>query len=111
LVAAVPFLLLAFAVAAQIALAGQSLWSASVAARAGARAALVGDDPKTAARRALPEVMRDGAVVEVEEGDRTEEDRGEADAGIAVKVPVPTLLPRLPELKVGARSGLGEGGG
>jgi len=36
LVAAVPFLLLALAVAAQIALAGQALWSASVAARAGA---------------------------------------------------------------------------
>jgi hypothetical protein len=109
LVAAVPFLLLVLAVAAQIALAGQSLWSASVAARAGARAALVGDDPKAAARRALPEVMRDGAVVEVEEGHGG--DRGEADAGIAVKVPVPTLLPHLPELKVGARSGLGEGGG
>ena len=36
LVAAVPFLLLALAVAAQIALAGQALWSASVAARPGA---------------------------------------------------------------------------
>jgi hypothetical protein len=110
LVAAVPFLLLALAVAAQIALAGQSLWAASVAARAGARAALVGDDPKAAARRTLPEVMRDGAVVEVE-GERGEGDRGEVGTGIAVKVPVPTLLPRLPELKVGARSGLGEGGG
>jgi len=38
LVAAIPLLLLALAVAAQIALAGQALWSASVAARAGARA-------------------------------------------------------------------------
>ena len=44
LVAVVPFLLLAILVAAQIALAGQALWSASVAARAGARAALVGGD-------------------------------------------------------------------
>nr|MDQ3725989.1 pilus assembly protein [Actinomycetota bacterium] len=42
LVAAVPFLLLGLLVAAQIALAGQALWSAGVAARAGARAALVG---------------------------------------------------------------------
>ena len=100
LVAAVPFLLLALAVAAQIALAGQALWSASVAARAGARAALVGKDPKAAARRTLPEVMRDGA--EVSEDD---------DGTVAVKVPVPTLLPDLPELRVGARSGLGEGGG
>ncbi len=103
LVAAIPFLLLALAVAAQIALAGQALWSASVAARAGARAALVGSDAKAAARRALPEAMRAGAEVEEEEGDGA--------GGIAVKVPVPTLLPRLPEVKVGARSGLGGGGG
>ncbi|HEY2479969.1 MAG TPA: hypothetical protein VGI17_14740 [Solirubrobacterales bacterium] len=102
LVAAVPFLLLALAVAAQIALAGQALWSASVAARAGARAALVGRDAKAAARRALPTAMRDGAVVE-------EEDEG--DAAVSVKVPVPTLLPHLPEVKVGARSGLGDGNG
>jgi hypothetical protein len=101
LVAAVPFLLLALAVAAQIALAGQALWSASVAARAGARAALVGGDPKAAARRTLPEAMRDGAVVEEDEGDDT----------VSVKVPVPTLLPHLPEVTVGARSGLGEGDG
>jgi hypothetical protein len=101
LVAAIPFLLLALAVAAQIALAGQALWSASVAARAGARAALVGADPKAAARRALPATMRDGAEVE-------EEDKGGV---VAVKVPVPSLLPELPELKVGARSGLGDDGG
>jgi hypothetical protein len=95
LVAAVPFLLLTLAAAAQIALAGQALWSASVAARAGARAALVGADPKAAARRALPAGMRDGAVVEDED-----------DGAVSVEVPVPTLLPRLPEVKVGARSGL-----
>ena len=60
LVAVVPFLLLAVLVAAQIALAGQALWSASVAARAGARAALVGGDATAAARRALPPSLRDG---------------------------------------------------
>jgi hypothetical protein len=101
LVATIPFLLLALAVAAQIALAGQALWSASVAARAGARAALVGGDPKSAARQALPDSMRAGAVVE------EEEDNG----GIAVKVPIPILIPPLPEVKVGARSGLGDDGG
>jgi len=58
------------------------------------------NDPKAAARQALPEVMRDGA--EVSEDD---------DGAVAVKVTVPTLLPDLPELKVGARSGLGDGGG
>ena len=100
LVAAVPFLLLALAVAAQIALAGQALWSASVAARAGARAALVGDNAKGAARAALPTLLRDGAEVEEED-----------DGGVAVKVPVPRLLPELPVVKVGARSGLGDDGG
>jgi hypothetical protein len=72
-----------------------------VAARAGARAALIGADPKVAVRRALPAAMRDGAVVSEDEDDGV----------ISVKVPVPTLLPRLPEVKVGARSGLGEGDG
>ena len=99
LIAAVPFLLLALAAAAQIALAGQALWSASVAARAGARAALIGADPKAAARRALPAAMRDGAAVEDDDGT------------VSVKVPVPTLLPQLPVVEVGARSGLGDGDG
>ena len=93
LVAVVPFLLLGILVAAQLALAGQALWSASVAARAGARAALVGGDASAAARSALPPSMRSGA--EVEEGE-----------GVSVRVEVPRLLPPLPELRVGARSGL-----
>lgn len=101
LIAAVPFLLLALAAAAQIALAGQALWSASVAARAGARAALVGADPKAAARRSLPAAMRDGAVVDEDDDDGT----------VSVEVPVPTLLPQLPEVRVGARSALGDGDG
>jgi hypothetical protein len=98
LVAVVPFLLLAVLAAAQIALAGQALWSASVAARAGARAAAVGGDASVAARSALPASMRQGS--RVEEGE-----------GVAVQVPVPRLIPVLPELRVGARSGLEPGGG
>ena len=98
LIAVLPFLLLALLVAAQIALAGHALWSASVAARAGARAALVGGDATVAARRALPPSLRDGARVEEDEG-------------VSVRVPVPALLPRLPEVLVGARSGLGASGG
>jgi hypothetical protein len=84
----VPFLLLAVLVAAQIVLAGQALWSAGVAARAGARAALVGTDATTAARRALPPSLRDGA--EVRGGGR-----------VFVQVPVPRLFPGLPKLTVG----------
>lgn len=93
LIAVLPFLLLALLVAAQVAIAGHALWSASVAARAGARAALVGRDATAAARRALPPSLREGAKVEDGEG-------------VSVRVPVPRLLPRMPEVLVGARSGL-----
>jgi hypothetical protein len=98
LVAVIPILLLGILVAAQIALAGQALWSASVAARAGARAALVGGDAPAAARSALPPSLREGAEVE-EEGE------------VSVRVEVPRLIPSLPELRVGARSGLELGDG
>ncbi|MCW2988865.1 MAG: pilus assembly protein [Solirubrobacterales bacterium] len=98
LIAVVPFLLLAVLAAVQLALAGQALWSASVAARAGARAALVGSEATAAARRALPPSLRDGAKVE--------------DAGdVSVRVPVPRLFPGLPLVMVGARAELEPGGG
>jgi hypothetical protein len=93
LIAVVPFLLLAVLVAAQVALAGQALWSASVAARAGARAALVGGDAAVAARRALPDSMREGAKVD---------DDGE----VEVRVAVPRLLPQLPRVMIGARAAM-----
>jgi hypothetical protein len=96
LVAVVPFLLLAVLVAAQLGLAGQALWSAGVAARAGARAALVGGDATAVARRALPASLRPGARV--------------SDSGaVSVHVAIPRLLPGLPRLTVGAESGLGDG--
>jgi hypothetical protein len=96
LIAVVPFLLLAVGVGAQLALAGQALWAASVAARSGARAELVGGDATVAARRALPASMRSGAKVE-------------SGGEVSVRVPVPRLLPNLPEVLVGAGSSL-EGG-
>lgn len=96
LIAAIPFLLPAVLVAAQLALAGQALWSAGVAARAGARAALVGGDAGVAARRALPPTLRSAARVD------------DAD-GVTVRVEVPRLLPALPSVTVGARSGLSGG--
>jgi|SRR6186997_3569309 len=96
LVAAVPFLLLAVLAAVQIALAGQALWSAGVAARVGARAAAVGDDPTAAARSALPPTMRRGAEVE-------------QNGGVSVTVKIPLLIPSLPDVRVGARSALGSG--
>ncbi len=98
LIATVPFLLLAVLVAAQIVVAGQALWSASVAARAGARAALVGGDAEAAARRTLPPAMRDGSRVDDSEG-------------VSVQVPVPRLFPALPRVRVGASTGLEPSGG
>ncbi|HEU4462313.1 MAG TPA: hypothetical protein VFR75_06965 [Solirubrobacterales bacterium] len=98
LVAVAPFLLLAILVAAQIALAGQALWSASVAARAGARAALVGGDASAAARASLPPSMREEARVEGEDG-------------VEVEVEAPRLIPSLPPVRVAASSGLGHGDG
>jgi Flp pilus assembly protein TadG len=96
LIAVVPFLLLAVLVAAQIGLAGQALWSAGIAARAGARAALVGGDATAAARRALPPSMRSSARVE-------------GSGAVSVRVAIPRLLPILPRLTVAAESGLGGG--
>lgn len=98
MIAVIPFLLLAVLVAAQIGLAGQALWSAGIAARAGARAALVGGDAAAAVRRALPASMRDGA--EVSDGD-----------GVSVRVVVPLLLPAMPRLTVGADAALEPGDG
>ncbi|HET7053536.1 MAG TPA: hypothetical protein VFI09_06440 [Solirubrobacterales bacterium] len=98
MVAAVPFLLLAVLVAAQLGLAGYALWSAGIAARAGARAGSVGGNAVGAARAALPPALRDGA--ELSEGD-----------SVSVRVAIPTLLPGMPRLHVGARSALGPSGG
>lgn len=57
----------------QLAFCGYAAWSAANAARAGARAALIGTAPAEAARAALPEALRrraevssDGPEVEVE---------------------------------------------
>jgi hypothetical protein len=96
LIAAIPFLLLAVLVAAQMGVVGQALWSAEIAARAGARAAAVGGDAKVAARRALPESLRSAASI-----------RGTN--RVTVSVVVPGLLPFAPDIGVGAESGLGDG--
>jgi pilus assembly protein CpaE len=96
LIGVLPFLLLAILVAGQLAIAGHTIWSAGIAARAGARAALVGGGAERAARAALPPPLRDGARV------------GRRD-GVSVEVRVPRLLPGLPEFGVTAATRLGEG--
>jgi hypothetical protein len=97
LIAVIPFLLLAVLVAAQIAIAGQALWAASVAARAGARAALIGGDARAAARRALRPSMREGSKV------------GDSGA-VSVELQAPVLLRGLPPVTVGARASLDSDG-
>jgi hypothetical protein len=93
LIAAIPFLLLAALVAAQIVLAGQALWSAGMAVRAGARASLVGGDVSAAVRRALPPSMRRGSIVD--------------DSGpVGVRVRIPGLLPGVPLPTVGVEASL-----
>lgn len=93
LVAVLPALLLCVLIAAQLAAAGYALWSAAIAARAGARASIVDRDAGTAARDALPTLLRAGARVR---------DRGV----VSVAVSVPRLLPILPDLRVEAGSTL-----
>ena len=97
-VAVVPALLLGVLIAAQIGLVGYTFWAAGDAARAGARAALVGGDPEATARSALPEPLRGDANVSGEDE-------------IDVRVHVPALIPGLPSVPLEASAALGPGDG
>jgi hypothetical protein len=92
-VAILPALAVCLVLAGQSVAAGWALWSAGVAARAGARAEQVGGDTEAAARRALPGPLRGGAVIH-------------ADNGVRVRVRVPALLPGVQLPSVAASSTL-----
>jgi|SRR5215211_2748687 len=96
LVAIVPFLLGVTLLVAQLAVAGYALWSAGVAARAGARAAYVGGEAERAARSSLPAALRGSASVR------------DRDA-VTVRVEAPSLLPGVAGIPVTARAGIGVG--
>jgi len=98
LVAVVPLVLLAAAVAWQLVLTGHTLWLAAGAARAAARAELVGESPGRAARSALPRSLeRDLSVKRVEGG------------GIRVELRLPLLLRTWKSpIQIAAASSLGE---
>jgi hypothetical protein len=98
LIAAIPALALVTLLVAQLALAGYALWSAGIAARAGARAAYVGGDGERAARASLPQPLRRHATVR--DGH-----------GVRVELRVPSLVPGLPRVPVTARAGLEVGDG
>jgi hypothetical protein len=80
-VAVVPAVILAALIGWQLLLAGHTLWLCAGAARAAARADLVGLSPRAAARSALPESLERGMSVEGRGGGR-----------VRVEVRVPILL-------------------
>ena len=94
----VPLVLLAAAVAWQLVLTGHTLWLAAGAARAAARAELVGESPERAARSALPRSLeRDLAVKRV------------AGGGVRVSLRLPLLLGTWrSSIEVAATSSLGQ---
>jgi hypothetical protein len=94
LVAILPAVVLACAIAWELALAGDTAWLAAHAARAGARAAAVGADPQVAARSVLS-----GASVTSIGGGR-----------VRVRARVPLLVPGWNSaVRVSATAGLGAG--
>lgn len=93
LLAIIPLLLGTLFALAQFAVAGYALWTAGDAARAGARAALVGGDVERAALSALPLWLEDGARVD-------------GSGPVEVSVGAPALLPGLPAIRVSAGAAL-----
>ena len=83
-VAVLPFVLLAALVAWQLVLVGHVAWDAAGAARAGARAAVVGRDARQAARSALPVSLRPATRVV----------GGAGGAPVRVSVPIPLVVYR-----------------
>lgn len=98
LIAVLPLLLAAVLLCLHVVLAGHALWSSALAARAGARAELVGRDGGAAARRALPSAFRRSAQVEV--GER-----------VRVRVASPAFFRGLPAFPVAAGAALEAPGG
>jgi hypothetical protein len=97
-IALVPLVLLAATVAWQLVLTGHTLWLCAQAARAAARAELVGASPARAARSALPRSLeRDLAVRRLDDG------------RVRVELRVPLLVRRWRSpVEVAASSSLGE---
>lgn len=95
MLAAVPFVLLAGAIAWQLALVGHAAWMAAHAARAGARAAVVGRDAGAAARSALPRSLEHGLRVDA------------AGGRVRVRVRVPLLIFDSYPVTVGVTAKLG----
>lgn len=97
LLGVVPAVLVAGLAAWQLVLVGHTAWLSAHAARAAARADLVGEDPAAAARSALPAGLEHGLEV-----------RSEGDGSTRVGVAVPLVHPSWGgAVKVAARTSLG----
>jgi hypothetical protein len=100
LLATVPAVLLVGALVWQLALAGWSAWLSAGAARAAARAVVVGRDGGAAARSAVPASLRRGLRF-----DRT------AGGGVRVRLRMPLLVSEWKSpVTIGATARLGGGG-
>ncbi len=93
LVAIVPILVAATLLLAQAVLAGWTLLSAGEAARAGARAALVGENVKTAAEGAIPALLGSAEVTE-------------SDAEVKVEIRSPVVVPGMPAIPLASAASL-----
>ncbi len=94
LLAVTPFLVALVLTVAQLSVAGYALWSAADAARAGARASLVGGNPALAAHSALPAWLGDEAEVDIS-------------GPVKVALEAPAVLPFLPDIPISAAAELG----
>lgn len=93
LIVVVLLVILLLAVLAQASIAGYALWSAGLAARAGARAAHVGGDGEEAAISALPGWLASRAEIDVGQP-------------LRVVVEAPALIPGLGSIAVRATAAL-----
>ena len=100
LLGTIPAVLLVAAVVWELALAGHTAWLCANAARAGARAHLVGESAAGAARSALPRSLRRGMRVE---------ERPDGSVRVRVRVPLVVRAWQGP-LSVSATSRLGDAG-
>ena len=94
--ALLPWVAAVLLVAWQLVVAGDARSSATIAARAAARAAAIGADPEAAARDRLPQRLRGGLRV-----------RARSDGSVSVSVRVPALAAPLDLGRVRAEAGLG----
>jgi hypothetical protein len=100
LLGTLPAVLLVAALAWELALAGHTAWLCANAARAGARAELVGLDATAAARHALPRSLRRGMTVELRPG-----------GAVRVRLSVPVLVTQWQgPVRIAATTRLGDAG-